>query len=96
MRINDLIKELQEMKKLHGNLYVIGSSDTEGNSYFAFDKGCLSLAYTNDAYNKYFKDGKYPSREETIAVTLWPYAEGFEDEEEAVKFYDEQHPRREL
>lgn len=96
MRINDLIKELEEIKKVYGNLNVIGSSDTEGNSFFTLNKGCWSLAYTENAYNKYFKEGVYPSKEDAVAVTLWPFAEGFENEEEAAKYYDEQYKRRKL
>lgn len=96
MRINDLIKELQEIKKIYGNLYVIGSGDSEGNNYFTFDKDDVHLAYTQDALNKYFKDNIYPSKEDAIAVTLWPFAEGFENEEKATKYYDKQYKRRKL
>ena len=74
MKLNDLIKVLQEIKKDIGNVPVVLSSDTEGNSWGTL-KEPLSFCRLQDD-----ESGK------TLGIGLYPYAEGFDDYIEALNY----------
>ncbi len=73
MTISQLIAELERFKKQHGDVPVVLSVDTEGNSF--------GTTHPNDTLCPALDDN-----EDVAGVILYPYAEGFEDPYEAVKF----------
>lgn len=72
MTINGLIKVLQDFKKQHGDVPVIMSSDTEGNSFSTLDPRFSPCQVLNDTSDK------------TIGLCLYPYHEHLEDMVEAI------------
>lgn len=74
MKLNELIKVLQEIKKELGNVPVIISSDSEGNSF-----GTLKAPYS-------FCQVRNIEGDKVLGLGLYPFADGFYDEFEALKY----------
>lgn len=59
MKLNQFIKELQVLKKIHGNIDLVYSKDDEGN-------GFSEVFYSPTAGN--FNDGEFNEKSEDINV----------------------------
>ena len=75
MKISELIKKLEVSIKEFGDLPIIVSSDSEGNSFGTLNKNSLCLI---EDYNT----GKIKG------VCLYPFADGFYDADKACSFKD--------
>lgn len=81
MNIDDLIKELQDIRQEHGNLKVIQQGDQEGNSYdlcrgadvtyLNEDEGCCYD--TSEEVGEAIEEGYLDSPDDvTLCVVLYP------------------------
>lgn len=70
MIISDLIKQLQAVKQDCGDVPVVLSSDSEGNSYGTTDTQS-SLTYAVD------------NKGNVVGIVLYPFADGYENADEA-------------
>lgn len=74
MLINDLIKKLADISSQHGNIPVVLSSDSEGNSFGTLnEKGSIMIVEN------------FPVSNQVIGVCLSPWYEGIDTCEEACK-----------
>ena len=74
MLINDLITTLADISSKHGNIPVVLSSDSEGNSFGTLkEKGSIMLVEN------------FPSYNQVIGVCLSPWNEGIDTCEDACK-----------
>lgn len=74
MLINDLIKTLADISSKHGNIPVVLSSDSEGNSFGTLnEKGSIMIVEN------------FPISNQVIGVCLSPWHEGIDTCEEACK-----------
>lgn len=96
MKLKELIKHLQSIKaKYGGDLEVVLSSDSEGNSFSTLDiQGSLGLVHENEEafFERAVKENlseeeerKWLNNAKVIGLTLFPWEEGFETSETAVK-----------
>lgn len=74
MTLDKLIKILQEIKKEVGNVPVVLSSDSEGNSFGTLNAP-LSFCKLQDDYS-----------DKILGLGIYPYAEGFDDYIEALNY----------
>lgn len=74
MKLNELIETLQEIKKEIGNVPVVLSSDSEGNSFGTLNAPLSFCKLQDDDSGK------------ILGLGIYPYAEGFYDYIEALKY----------
>lgn len=99
MKINKMIKELQEVEKKFGDIEVVMASDSEGNSYSTIDENFrYSRVYDKEkdfinamsngtiSYSaKEAVDGFY-KRAPVIGICIFPLVENLEFAEDAVNY----------
>lgn len=99
MKINKMIKELQEIEKRFGDIEVVMASDSEGNNYSTIDENFrYSRVYDRekDFINAMSKgvvsgtakeaiDGFYKNAP-VIGICIFPLVENFEFAEDAVNY----------
>lgn len=93
MTVNELLKVMQEIKKVHGgSIKVVLSKDEEGNEFSGLDiRYSLHLVRKNE--DSIFNEEGLSNlarldklnKQEVIGVCLFPYFEGYETPEEATK-----------
>lgn len=72
MLLNDLIKHLQLVQKDYGNVPVVLSTDSEGNSFGTTDKQISVCPVMNN-------------KDKVIGVAIFPFEEGYYEVEDAIK-----------
>lgn len=98
MEIKKLIKVLQMWEKEYGNIQVVMSTDSEGNSYstledrFSFspvrdgEDDFIGRMIAEKKLNSMTKEEKeFCDKAKIVGICLYPFGEGFETAEEAVK-----------
>lgn len=99
MKINKMIKELQEVEKKFGDIEVVMASDSEGNNYSTIDENFrYSRVYDREkdfinamnngtiSYSaKEAVDGFY-KRAPVIGICIFPLVENLEFAEDAVNY----------
>lgn len=72
MKINDLMTRLISIQKDYGNVPVVLSTDSEGNSFGTTDKQISVCPVMNN-------------KDKVIGVAIFPFEEGYYDSIEAVQ-----------
>lgn len=88
MTVSELIKELQKIKKYcGGDIKIVLSSDSEGNSYSTLDKSYSLVRDMEDSIICLYKGPQIKEKlmeQKVIGVCLFPFEEGYESAENAV------------
>lgn len=99
MKINKMIKELQEVEKKFGNIEVVMASDSEGNNYSTIDENFrYSRVYDKEKdFIKAMSNGiisgpakeavdDFYKRAPVIGICIFPLIENLEFAEDAVNY----------
>lgn len=103
MKINKMIKELQKVEKMFGDVEVVMSSDSEGNSYSTIDENFrYSRVYEHESDFIKANDrglisgnpidivGDFYNKAKVIGICLFPWQEHFDYADQAVQYNTQQ------
>ena len=108
MKISKMILELKKAQKQFGDIEVVMSSDSEGNSFSTIDESLrYSRVYENEHdFVKAYEAGtisgpatevvdNFFKKAKVVGLCLYPFAEDFEYAEKAVKYAQEKEKIKE-
>lgn len=101
MKIKEMIAKLETWEELYGNIEVVMSVDPEGNSYSTIDNR-WSFAAVRDGEDDFIdrmiaekklnsmtqEEKEFNDNAKIVGLCLYPFEEGYDSAEEAVKHID--------
>ena len=98
MKVSEMIAKLETVQELYGDVQVVMSSDSEGNSYSTIDKNLLySRVYDKeDDFARAYEAGiisakpkeavdQFFKNSKVVGICLFPFQENYQSAESAVK-----------